>query len=187
MLLETDRLLLRPFCADDTELVYRLYSDEEILRYTPFDVMSRAQAAAHLTRIVQDWKQEPLQSCEFVMLLKGTGEKLGRCHIQIDPETDTGMIGWLLLKEHRGKQYARESGSALIRCCFEDLGLHRVNAVCNPENLASRRVLEHLGLRLEACLRQKCRYTKHGVSSWKDELEYALLASEYSRKTNSSA
>ena len=180
---ETDRLRLRPFCHEDLDLIFRLYTDPEILRYTPFDVMSNAAVELHLARIIQDWEQVPQQSFEFAMIRKDAGEPVGRCHILIDPATDTGMIGWLLLKEHWGQNYAFESGEALIHCCFERLGLHRVNAVCNPENMASRRVLERLGLRLEAHYRKKCRYQKNGIVSWEDELEYACLKEEV-MKTN---
>ena len=175
---ETERLILRPFHREDLELVFRLYSDPEILRYTPFDAMSREEAELHLERIIRDWELVPQQSFEFAMIRKEDGEPVGRCHILIDQETDTGMIGWLLLKEHWGQHYAFESGKALVHCCFETLGLHRVNAVCNPENTASRRVLERLGLRLEAHFRKKCRYQKNGIVSWEDELEYALLKEE---------
>ena len=179
-MIKTERLLLRPFRPEDLDILALIYCDDEVLTYTPFDAMSPSQVRDHLSRIVKDWEQQPPQSLEFVMVRKENGEKIGRCHILIDPETDTGMIGWLLRKEYRGQRYARESGEALIDYCFDVLGLHRVNAVCNPENLASRRVLEHCGLRLEACLRQKCRYVKNGTVSWHDELEYAVLASERS-------
>ena len=175
---EMERLRLRPFHREDLELVFRLYSDPEILRYTPFDAMSREEAELHLERIIRDWELVPQQSFEFAMIRKEDGEPVGRCHILIDQETDTGMIGWLLLKEHWRQHYAFESGKALVHCCFETLGLHRVNAVCNPENTASRRVLERLGLRLEAHFRKKCRYQKNGIVSWEDELEYALLKEE---------
>lgn len=119
---ETDRLRLRPFCHEDLDLIFRLYSDPEILRYTPFDVMSKATAELHLARIIQDWEQVPQQSFEFAMIRKDAGEPVGRCHILIDPATDTGMIGWLLLKEHWGQNYAFESGEALIHCCLKHWG-----------------------------------------------------------------
>ena len=95
---ETDRLRLRPFCHEDLDLIFRLYSDPEILRYTPFDVMSKATAELHLARIIQDWEQVPQQSFEFAMIRKDAGEPVGRCHILIDPATDTGMIERLGLR-----------------------------------------------------------------------------------------
>ena len=74
--------------------------------------------------------------------------------------------------------YATEMTYALMDYCFHELGLHRVNALCNPENGRSRRVLEKCGLRLEAHYREKCRYVRNGEAFWQDELEYALLKKE---------
>ena len=176
--LETERLLLRPFANEDLDLICRIYSDEEILRFTPFDTMDREQAKAHLQQVMRDWQAEPRLSYEMAVLLKESGEMIGRAHILIDPETDTGMIGGLLLQQYWGNHYATEFAKALIHCCFDELGLHRVNAVCNPENIGSTTLLEACGLRREAWLREKCRYIKNGVVSWHDELEYAILAAE---------
>ena len=180
-MIETRRLMLRPFEAADSDLIYRIYSDEEILRYTPFDTMDEKQAERHLQRVMDDWQNEPLLSLEFAVCLKENEIKIGRAHVLIEPETDTGMIGMLLVQECWGKHYATEIAEALIRYCFETLHLHRVNAVCNPDNTASWRMLEKCGLRREAVLLQKCRYVKKGIVSWHDELEYAMLDSEYSR------
>ena len=180
--IETERMLLRPFRMDDLDLIKALYCDGEVLRYAPFDIMTGPQAEKHLTRIIRDWEETPLRSLEFAMVQKSDGAKIGRSHILIDPETDTGMIGWFLRKECWGHHYAAEAGEALIRHCFDRLGLHRVNALCNPGNRASRKVLERCGLRPEAWFRQKCRYTKRGVISWEDEMEYAILASEWTEK-----
>ena len=178
-MIETERLILRPFEADDLDIIYRIYSDSETLYYTPFDPMNMEEAKQHLNRIIEEGKQVPRLSYELAVVLKETGEKLGRTHLLIDPETDTGMIGWLLLKEHRGKHYATEMTEALLTWCFDELHLHSANAVCNPENITSWKVLEKAGMRREALLKQKCRYVKNGVTSWRDELEYAILASEY--------
>ena len=186
-MIETERLLLRPFRMDDLDLIKALYCDAEVLRYSPFDTMSHEQTEEHLTRIVEDWEQDPLQSLEFVMEGKEDKEKIGRCHILIDFDTDTGMIGWFLRKEYWGQRYALESGQALIRYSFDILGLHRVNALCNPENLASRRILERCGLRQEAWFRQKCRYIKGGITTWEDEVEYAVLSSEWAVTSRASA
>ena len=54
-MIETSRLTLRAMTAGDEELVYRLYSDEEILRYSPFDTMDRAAAQRHLQHILREW------------------------------------------------------------------------------------------------------------------------------------
>ena len=175
----TDRLLIRPFEPDDFDIIFRIYSDEDILHYTPFDPMDEEQAAKHLSRVLKDWRKNPCLSQEFAVCLRENDEKIGRAHVLIDPETDTGMIGMLLLQDYQGQGYGTEITKALIRHCFEGLHLHRVNAVLSPENNASWKMMEECGLRREALMLQKCRYVKKGVITWHDELEYAMLASEY--------
>ena len=183
-MIETDRLTLRPMTAGDEELIYRLYSDEEILRYSPFDMMDRAAAQRHLQRILREWEQPAPANLEFIAVRKADGVSVGRCHIELDPETNTAMIGCHLLQAYWRQGCATEICRALMDYSFAHLNVHRVNALCNPENLGSRRVLERCGLRLEAHLRQKCRYVKHGVTSWQDELQYAILREEWERKTD---
>lgn len=178
-MIETQRLIIRPFEVSDHDLMYRIYSDEEILQYTPFDIMDKEQAERHLQKVMDDWKRDPRLSYEFAVCLRENSAKIGRAHILINSETDTGMIGMLLEQKYWGKHYASEISEALIRYCFRDLHLHRVNALCSPDNKASWKMLEKCGLRREALLLQKCRYVKKGIVSWHDELEYAMLASEY--------
>ena len=178
MVIKTARLILRPFRQDDLDLIRRLYCSEEVLKYTPFDTMSTDETERHLERIIREWGQPPRCSYEMAVLRKDTEERIGRTHIEADRDTDTGMIGWLLTPEHWGRGYATEITRALIDHCFDALRLHRVNAVCHPDNEASWRVLEKCGMRREAYLRKKCRYVKRGVSRWEDELEYAILESE---------
>ena len=180
--IETDRLILRPFSEEDLDLIFRVYSDEEIMHYTPFDPLDREQARQHLEKVMEDWNRVPRLSYEMAIIVKESGEKAGRAHILIDPESDTGMIGWFLLKKFWGRHYATEMAEYLIRYSFDTLHLHRVNALCNPENIASWKVLEKAGMRREALMKKKARYVKNGVTSWHDELQYAILEPSYEEK-----
>ena len=178
MILETERLILRPFRNDDLELIQSLYCDGQLLKYTPFDAMSKPQAESHLEQIIRDWGQPPRFNHEMAVILKCSETRIGRAHIEIDQETDTGMIGSFLLPEYWGQGYATEIARALIDCCFDEFHLHRANALCNPKNTASWKVLEKCGMRRDAYLREKVRYVKGGITIWEDELEYAILSSE---------
>ncbi|MBR3127258.1 MAG: GNAT family N-acetyltransferase [Solobacterium sp.] len=177
-MMETERLILRPFSEEDLDLVLRLYGNREIMRYMPYDVMDKTEAEEHLQRLIAGWQEDPVLNREYAVIRKDSGKKIGRCHIQIDPETDTGMLGWLLVQKEWDQGYATEMTYALMDYCFHELGLHRVDALCNPDNDRSRRVLEKCGLRLEAHYREKCRYVRNGEAFWQDELEYALLKKE---------
>jgi len=178
-MITTERLLLRPFCEEDLSLILRLYSNEEILRYTPLPVMDEAAAKAHLDRILREWEKAVPGNMELAVISKETGEALGRCHIQFDEADDAAMIGWLLLESAWGKGYGTEAALALREYCFHQMGLHRIYALCHPDNARSRHVLEKCGLRLEAHFRQKCRYAKGGSVSWQDELVYAMLSTDF--------
>ena len=181
-MIETKRLLLRPFCEEDEEIIYQIYGDAEIMKHTPFDPLTREGAKKHLQKVLAGWQKEPVLDYELAIIVKETGEKIGRCHMQIDEEMDTAMIGWMLLQKEWGKGYASEMTPALLDYSFDVLKVHRVNALCNPANEKSWRVLEKFGLRREACLREKCRYTKNGRSFWQDELQYAMLSAEYKKE-----
>ncbi len=183
-MIESERLILRPFCEDDFDIIYCLYSDPEILRFTPFDTMDRETAREHLERILRDWKETPQKEREMAVITKEDRRPIGRCHISVDYETDTGMIGSLLLKEEWNKGYATELAAALTDYCFTKLGLHRVSAICSPDNAASCRLLTKCGMRKEAHYRQNRRYLRQGKTEWHDELEYAILASEWKKSTN---
>ena len=177
-MIETERLFLRPFRADDEDILYQIYGDAEIMEYTPFDPLTREGAKTHLQMIIAGWQKNPVLDYELAIIVKETGEKIGRCHMQVDEETDTAMIGWMMLKKEWGKGYATEMTPALLDYSFDVLKVHRVNALCNPKNEKSWKVLEKCGLRREAYFREKCRYTKNGVHFWQDELQYAILSSE---------
>lgn len=178
----TERLLLRRMEEGDCELVYRLYSDEEIMRYSPFDLMDREAARRHLDKVLREWEEPSPSNREYVVIRREDGAALGRCHIELDAETDTAMIGSHLLKEAWGKGYATELARKLMAYSFEVLRVHRVNARCNPGNMGSRTVLERCGMRLEAHFLKKCRYVKRGEITWHDELEYALLREEWQQR-----
>ncbi len=82
----------------------------------------------------------------------------------------------MLHRDHHGQGYATEAARALLGYGFEELDLHRIIATCQPENPASYRVMEKLGMRREGHFRQ-CIDRGQGV--WWDEYFYALLKDEW--------
>jgi len=80
LVLETERLILRPFRSDDLDLIQRLYCDDQILKFTPFDALSKSEAENHLLNIIHDWGQPPRFNHEMAVLLKGTENRIGRAH-----------------------------------------------------------------------------------------------------------
>lgn len=84
-------------------------------------------------------------------------------------------IGYFIEPAHQGKGLASEAVFAMLGFCFGELALHRVQALIDPANLASRRLVERLGFREEGRLREHLRVN----DVWRDDLVYALLQPEF--------
>ena len=113
----------------------------------------------------------------LAITLADTGELIGIAGVrQRQPDQPRGDIGYELAPWHWGRGYATEAARAMLAFGFETLRLHKVYARCAAGNAASARVLERLGMRLEARLREHewVRGEPH------DELLYGILAGEWS-------
>lgn len=87
-----------------------------------------------------------------------------------------GLLGWTFHPDHHGLGYATEAVAELLRICFEDLGLRRVEAECFAANEPSWRLMERLGMRREIHAVAESLHRDHG---WVDGFGYALLAEEW--------
>jgi RimJ/RimL family protein N-acetyltransferase len=90
-------------------------------------------------------------------------------------EHQQGEVGYVLHPDHQGHGFATEAATVMLRLGFEILGFHRIVGRLDARNEASARVLERLGMRREAHLREN-EFIK---GEWCDELVYAMLASEW--------
>ena len=83
-------------------------------------------------------------------------------------------LGYWMGQRHAGRGHMTEAVRGALRFAFSDLALHRVEAACLPDNLASRRLLERVGFRREGEARAYLRI--NGV--WADHLLYGVLSSD---------
>jgi RimJ/RimL family protein N-acetyltransferase len=168
--IETERLWLRQFTPDDWPAVHVYTSDLAIMTYVEEGVMSAEQTRQFVSENAGD------EARHFALILKDEDRLIG--HMPFHPwfAPRTYEIGWVLHPRYHGRGLATEAAAALLRHGFEMLGLHRVIATCQPENRASSRVMEKLGMRREGHFRQ-CLYRDE--QTWWDEYFYALLEDEW--------
>lgn len=174
--LETERLILRRFSPGDWKDLYEYLSNGEAVRYEPYGVFdeqeSRREAALRS-------KQEAFRA----VCLKSTGKMIGNVYFhRTEPkEYLTWELGYVFNPAYWGSGYATESCRAVLRHAFEQQGVRRVVARCNPLNTASWKLLEHLNLRREGHLIQNIFFFRDafGRPMWQDTYEYALLAEEW--------
>src|SRR5918995_579701 len=178
--LETERLILRRFTADDVDNLVDLGSDPAVVwdgRSPPREEVERDHIPAYL-----DYYQRYEGYGFWAAIEKVTGAFLGWFHYRPyeDAPVDQPELGYRLRRSAWGKGYATEGSRALIRKGFTELGVQRVVAYTMVVNTASRRVMEKSGLTLVR--------TFHG--EWPDripgdehgDVEYALTKADWERQ-----
>jgi len=124
-------------------------------------------------------RQKPRIRYELAVTLGATGDLIGGCSVEVRLERKEGTIGYVFNKNYWGKGYATETVQALVAFGFTRLALHRIAARCEPENIASNKVLKKAGMRFEGCMRENFPIR----SKWRDSNLYGMLEREWdSRK-----
>jgi len=147
MLFATPRLVVRPFEPADAPAVLPFWGDADAIRFLgsgePW-VRDEPSAVACINRTGAYYDAHPGYGF-FAVELKADTSLAG--HIALKPlGADEIEIGWLLDRRYRGRGIAYEAASGMLRYGFETQGLDQIVAVMYPENTASRRVAERLGM-----------------------------------------
>lgn len=171
--LETERLVIRRFKEEDWEDLYEYLSDEEVVRYEPYQAFSIEAS--------QNEAKSRAESPAFLAVcLKENNKLIGNIYFA-KQEFKTWEIGYVFNRSYQGRGYATEAANAVIAYGFNTRGARRIVAMCNPLNTASWRLLERLGMRREGHLKQNIYFKKDekGNPIWSDTYEYAILKDEY--------
>jgi RimJ/RimL family protein N-acetyltransferase len=147
--LETERLLLREFTADDVDLIVELDADPEVRRYVDRPEPTTWEQAAEGISRFHDFYAQSSGFGFWAAHEKATGAFIGWFHFHPSREdSHETALGYRLKRAYWGRGYATEGSRALIRRGFEQLGVQTVIATALEDNAASRRVMEKAGLRL---------------------------------------
>ena len=151
--LTTPRLILRGFSEADIDPMQRIMAGKDVLRYFPRgDPPDGERVAKMIARIIRHWEEHGYGL--WAVQSRLSGELMGRCGLQLIPETGEVEIDFLLGNPFWGQGFASEAGRASLNYGFEELALDQIVGIVHPENIASQRVLEKLGMRF----REKASY-----------------------------
>ncbi|MBP6115487.1 MAG: GNAT family N-acetyltransferase [Neisseriaceae bacterium] len=173
MILQGQRLHLRPFTAADAAAVYEYTCRPDVMHYLPEGVFDEAAAAAFVAAHAH--ADAPYRA----VVLNDSQRLVG--HLCFEPYfgRHSYEIGWVFHPDVQGQGYATEAAALLLAHAFGHMGVHRVIATCQPDNPASYKVMEKLGMRREghflACIPKG--------DEWWDEYYYAILAREWAEST----
>jgi ribosomal-protein-alanine N-acetyltransferase len=152
--LETDRLVLRQITLDDAEALFQIYSDPQVMRYWgSAPLQSIDEARRKIEGINAAWRAK--EGIRWGIIRKGSDRLIGSGgHWRLIKKHFRSEIGYELMTDYWGQGIMTEALGAILRFGFETLGLHSVEAQIDPQNLASRKVLEKLGFLQEGYLRE---------------------------------
>lgn len=153
MHLQTPRLHLRDFEADDWPAVLAYQRDPRYLRYYEWDDRTEDDARRFVQMFVDQQQQRPRTHYQLAVVRRDDGRLIGNAGIRLSaPGATTAEIGYELAPDEWGQGFATEAMRRVLRFGREELGVRRVTAWTVADNVASIRVLEKLGLAPEARL-----------------------------------
>ncbi len=170
--LETERLTIRFFEESDYNDLYEYLSDEETIRFEPYEVFS-------LEQCIQEAKQRAENHEFYAVCQRDTGKVIGNLYLG-KRDFEAYELGYVFNRKYWKHGYASEAAGELIRYTFENLGARRIISECNPQNEDSWKLLERLGMRCEGKLIQNIFFKRdaEGNPIWLDTFLYGILKEE---------
>ena len=144
---ETARLFLRPLNKDDTDAIFALRRDAELMRFIREPQTKHAEAESWIKLISSLWESEKIGFCAVID--KNSNEFIGWCGLWHLKETGETEVGYAIAENFQKKGFASEAAEKFLEYGFYQLNLEKIVAVARPENKASRRVMEKIGMKYD--------------------------------------
>ena len=171
-MLETPRLILKVATLQEATFMLKLNSDPEVIRFTGDVLLQTVQEAEAIIRERQLPQFDKYRMGRFSVYLKD-GTYIGWCGLRYFPEKDVVDLGYRFMKKHWGKGYASEASQVCLQYGFETIKLKRITAEAMPENTASLKILQKMGM------------TFRGLNTDPNEppgfIKYDITAAEFDR------
>lgn len=181
----TERLAIRPATPDDIDSSWEYRRLPEVSEWLPREATTHGDYASAFV--------EPMR-LERTLVVEHDGINgdtvIGDLYLHLQDAwaqaevADRGRlalaeIGWVLDPRFGGRGLATEAVEALIATCFDDLGVHRVQATCFAENVPSWRLMDRIGMRREG---HTVKDALHRTKGWLDGYHYGLLDEEWAAR-----
>lgn len=184
MIIETERLILRPFLQTDAADVYEYLREPAVNCFAYMKLNSLDEAEKEMKKRIGETEYY------FAIVLKESGKVIGE--IEAYPETgephadenavrDTFSPCWMLNINYQGKGYAFEAAYAFFDYLFQQKGARRIYAYTEDYNRSSQHLCEKLGMRREGVSLEFMSFVKNpdGTPRYENTVQYAILKREW--------
>ena len=183
-MIETARLILRPFQEEDAADVFEYMEKPTVNCFACMKLNSLEEAQAAVKE-----KMAHSEYC-FAIALKDTGKVIGE--IEAHPESsqpdkmenyveDTFSPCWMLHPDFQGRGYAFEAARAFFDCLFREKGARRIYAFTEDYNIPSQKLCQRLGMRQEGLFREFVTFVNdaEGNPIYENTIQWAILKREW--------
>ena len=182
-MLETDRLILRPFTESDAADAFEYLQAPTVNCFACMKLDSVEEARAEMQNRAKDAEYY------FAIVLKDTGKVIGEIFAhpeatspdEQDAALDTFSPCWMLNPAYQGKGYAYEAAKAYFDYLFVEKGARRIYAYTEDYNIPSQRLCEKLGMRREGLFMEFVSFVNNpdGTPHYENTMQYAILKKEW--------
>ncbi len=171
--IKTERLLLRRLKKDDTEQIYKLRSDENVMKFIGKKPIVSMDEAWEFFNLVDNSLQSNSGITWAVTLVEAPEKLIGTIGLwRLIKENFRAEVGYMFLPDYWQKGLAKESLLKIIEYGFNEMNLHSIEAHISPRNSSSASLLEKTGFTREAYFKED--YFFNGA--FEDTAVYSLLA-----------
>ncbi|HEX2816133.1 MAG TPA: GNAT family protein [Phenylobacterium sp.] len=174
--LRTERLLLREIREGDFDDVHAYAVDPLVARFMDWGPNTHDETVTHMALKLDEQTRWPRDEVTLAIEHLADGLVIGTIRLAVSDRANlTGDFGYSLHSAYWRQGFATEAARAVIGAGFRALGLHRIWAECDVDNVGSWSVMKKLGMRREAHFRDG----KQVKGLWRDRYLYAVLADEW--------
>ena len=172
--IKTERLFLRKFQISDAEDVFATWtSDERVAKYTSW----YAHKSIEDTNAYVEYMTSKNELSDYNWIIELNGKIIGSINVCYSNDyLEMAGIAYVLAYEYWGNGYITEAANSVIHFLFDMVHYRKIIAGCDSENIGSSKVLEKVGMKREAVLRE---HIKRKDGSWGDDFQYGLLKKEF--------
>lgn len=170
MIIQTERLLLRPLSLNDLYTTHQYVGDTENIKYMVyFPSNNLEETKEFISKAVDEWNKTLPLFYEFAVVFKS--EHIGSVSIYLDEKRTEAELAWIIKKDYWGKGYATEAAKAIKDFAVDELKVKRILACCDSKNTASYHIMQKLSLQLENDTQERKNKNSSNMSK---ELIYSL-------------
>ena len=183
MVIETERLYLRPFEERDAEDVFEYLNEPAVNCFADMKLHSLEEAKEEVLKRTSETEYY------FAIVIKESGKVIGEIYAYpesadehgADSGIDTFSPCWMLNKAYHRKGYAYEAAHAFFEYLFKNKGARRIYAYTEDNNKASQHLCEKLGMRQEGLFKEFISFVNNpdGTPRYENTYQYAILKKEW--------